>query len=275
MHSFLGVDIGGTKTLLAVFSNSGTVKETLKFPTPKKYDDFLKVLQENIAKLQQTEFTASAVAVPGKVNRKEGIVVAMGNLPWTNEHIIKDIERIIHCPVVIENDAKLATLSEAKLIINEYKKVLYVTISTGINAGLAINGVIDSTFSDSESGHMLLYHNGKLNTWESFASGRSIVETYGKQAREITDEKTWRSIAHNIAIGMIDLIAIIQPEIILLGGGVGAHFDKFKKYLTSELKSYEMPLVPIPPIQMAQRPEEAVIYGCYDLIRSTYAHLSS
>jgi glucokinase len=68
----------------------------------------------------------------------------------------------------------------------------------------------------------------------------------------------------------VDLLAIIQPEVVIIGGGVGTHFDKYGKLLETELKKYQTPLVPIPPIRAAQRPEEAVIYGCYELVKETY-----
>jgi predicted NBD/HSP70 family sugar kinase len=270
MAGYLGIDIGGTKTLLATFDKHGEVIEEQKFPTPERYGDFLKTFQETAAQLKENDFIAAGAAVPGRINRSSGMVVALGNLPWKNEPIQANLEKILDCPVVIENDSKLAGLSEALLIKKDFKKVLYVTISTGISAGLIINGIIDPEFADSESGHMLLEHNGKLQTWESFASGKAIVAKYGKRAENITDLAAWKSIAHNIALGVIDLIAVVQPEIILFGGGVGAHYDKFKDNLHSELKSYEMPLVPIPPVQMAKRPEEAVIYGCYELAKATY-----
>jgi glucokinase len=267
---YLAVDIGGTKTLLASFTDEGSVSEQLKFPTPDNYDEFLKKFEDIKDMLKEKDFRAAGVAVPGRLDRPHGRVIALGNLPWENEPIQADLEKILACPVVIENDTKLAGLSEALLIKKDFRKVFFITISTGISAGLTIDGIIDPEFADSESGHMLLEHQGKLQTWESFASGKAIVEKYGKMARDITDQAAWKSIAHNIALGVIDLIAVVQPEVILIGGGVGAHFDKFKDYLLTELKRYEVPLVPIPPIKMAQRPEEAVIYGCFEVAKSRH-----
>jgi len=267
---YLGVDIGGTKTLLACFNKSGEVTDTTKFPTAKNYDAFIENLSERITTLNLHDYQAGCVAIPGKVDRKHGRGLVFGNLLWKNVPIQADVERIINAPVIVENDSKLAGLSEALLIINEFKKVLYVTVGTGISAAIIISGKIDPNFADSESGHMLLEHNGKLQIWESFASGKAIVKQFGKKARDITDPTAWKIIAHNISIGLIDLMAVIQPEIIIFGGGVGQYYNKFAPFLNQELKKYEMPLVPIPPIKVAKHPEEAVIYGCYELIKSTY-----
>jgi predicted NBD/HSP70 family sugar kinase len=264
---YLAVDIGGTKTIVAAFSKSGHIQASRKFDTPKIYVQFLKLLKENIETLD-CEYDYGVVAAPGKVNREKGLVIAFGNLDWKNIPLLDDIEHIVHCPIYIENDTKLAGLSEAIYIKDEFKKVLYITISTGINSALIVDGVIDKELIDSESGDMLLEHDGKLQKWESFASGRAIVKKYGKRASEIDNHKDWNAISRNFALGIINLIAVIQPEVIVVGGGVGSHFKKFQGPLHDHLKNFEMPLVPIPPIRGAQKPEEAVIYGCYYLAKS-------
>lgn len=267
---YLAVDIGGTKTLLASFDEAGVIQEQVKFPTPQDYELFLKGLESNVASLSTKDFQKGGVAVPGRLDRQHGLALGFGNLPWENVNIQADIERITHCPVLIENDANLAGLSEAMMVKHEFKKVLYVTISTGIGTGIIINGIIDPNFADSEGGQMLLEHDGKLQQWEDFASGKAVFERFGKRASDIDaeDTETWQRIAHDIALGLIDLIAVIQPEVIVFGGGLDTNYEKFIVPLTAELKRYEMPLVPIPQLRKAARPEEAVIYGCYDLIKA-------
>lgn len=267
----MGIDIGGTKTLVASLNNKGVVTESHKFPTPKKYPEFLKELAITVANLSTKEFRSSVVAAPGKIDRKHGVAQDFGNLPWEDVPIERDVERIVKCPVVLENDANLAGLSEA-LLLKQHDCVLYVTISTGIGTGIITHQQIDPEFADSEGGHMLLEHQGKLQLWENFASGRAIVRRFGKLASEITDEKTWRIITRDIAIGLYDLTAVIQPDAVVLGGGVLAHFDKFDDLLMKQLKEFATPLTPIPPIYRAQRPDEAVIYGCYILAKRKYGN---
>ncbi len=270
LHMYLGIDIGGTKTLVACLDKDGVITERLKFPTPKEYDDFISLLTDIVAKMSTITFVGCCVGVPGRLDRKRGIGIAMGNLPWKNVPVKIDVERIVRCPVVVENDAKLAGLSEAMLVKDEYSRVAYITISTGIGIGIINNQKIDPSFVDSEAGKMPLEHHGKMAAWESFASGKAIVKTYGKKAQDITDENTWRHIAYDIAIGLINIIAIVQPQIIVLGGSVASYFDRFDELLEEQLHKYETPLVPIPPIIHAARPEEAVVYGCYDLAKSLY-----
>jgi predicted NBD/HSP70 family sugar kinase len=266
---YLGIDIGGTKTLVASLDNRGAITESIKFPTPKEYALFLKELSITVANLSTKEFIACGVAVPGRVNREKGVAEAFGNLPWTNVAIRHDLHRMLKCPVVVDNDANLAGLSEA-MLIRQYDCVLYVTVSTGIGTGIITNQEIDPELADSEGGSIMLEHKGKIMQWEDFASGRAIVQRFGKRADAIEDEKTWKIIAKDIAIGLFDLVTFIQPDAVVLGGGVMSHLDKFDDLLMKELKRFETPMTPLPPILRAQRPEEAVVYGCYDLAKSTY-----
>lgn len=266
---YLGIDIGGTKTIVASLDDNGVIQERHRFPTPKKYDAFLGDLARFVDKLTTKSFTAAGVGVPTKIDRIHGIAIAGGRLQWRNIPIRDDIQKIADCPVVIDNDANLAGLSEA-MLMKEYRKVLYVTISTGIGTGFIVDQRIDPSMADSEGGEILLEHAGKLQQWQDFASGQAIVRRFGKRASEITDEETWQIIAHDISLGLIDLIALMQPDAIVLGGGVGGHYNKFKDFLLQYLAEYENPLIAIPPIREAARPGLAVIYGCYDLAKSAY-----
>jgi len=268
---YIGIDIGGTKTLVAALNNEGVIHESVKFPTPANYDDFLHELRSNVDNLTTKEFRAGAVAAPGEIDRTHGVFVVGGNLGWKNEHIQRDVERITHCPMLLENDANLAGLSEAMLLKEKHAKVLYLTISTGIGGGLIVNQQIDPSMADVEPGQMMMQRGDRIVKWESFASGKAIYERYNQKASEIEDPAIWKAVVADLAVGFVDLIAITQPDVIVIGGGVGHYLEKFHDLLVAELTRYATPLVNVPPIIKAQRPEEAVVYGCYDLARSHHA----
>ena len=268
---YVGIDIGGTKTLVTVLTADGEIRERFKFPTPPNYGHFLLELAHTLHHFTHHDFLAAGVGMPVTVfDRTHGRGVSFGNLPWKNVNIQHDIEKLVHCPIVLENDAKMAALSEALYIKKEFKRVLYVTISTGIGVGFVDHGVIDINIGDGGGRAILLEHQGKQTPWEDFASGRAIVAHYGKRAEDIHDAETWTRICRDLAKGFIELIAIIQPEVIVIGGSVGTYFDRYGKILAAEIKKYHVPLVPMPALRQAQRPEEAVVYGCYDLAKQVY-----
>jgi predicted NBD/HSP70 family sugar kinase len=268
---YIGIDIGGTKTLLCTLTDEGVIKEEIKFLTPKSYDEFLIELKTNFSSLKVQDFKAGGLAMPAtSLDREHGIGETFGNLPWHNAPIQHDVQSIIKAPLVVENDAKLACLSEAMLLKDKFSRVLYVTVSTGIGYGLVVNCRIDPNVGDGGGRTILQEHEGKMMPWEDFASGRAIVERYGKKAMDITDEDTWKRISADLAKGFIELIAITEPEVIVIGGGVGNYFERFGKFLSQDIKEYSIPLIAMPKLVKAQRPDEAVIYGCYDLAKQVY-----
>lgn len=269
---YICIDIGGTKTLVATVSYEGKLEQQIRFETPQKYDSFLTSLSEAVHNLETDDFRAGAVAIPGTIDRKKGLIRQLGNRQtWQNLPVLRDIERITHCPMLIENDAKLAGLSESMLLKDRYNRVLYITISTGIGIGLTVNGKIDTSIGDGGGRTMFIAHRGKLKAWEDFASGSAIVRTYKKRASELEDPKAWSQIARNLTPGILELVAILNPEIVVVGGGAGRYLKKFHGFLVSDLKAYETPAMPIPPIVVAKRPDEAVIYGCYDYAKQHHA----
>jgi glucokinase len=264
----LTIDVGGTKVLVATFSDDGKIQKSQKFKTPIMYPDFIDGLKKTIKELigdEQPE--ACSVALPGTIDRANGVALYFGNLPWENVAIRHDLSDALHCPIYLENDAKMASIAEADTLKDLYSRVLYVTVSTGIGIGLVVDGKIDQGVQDAGGKGMMLEHQGKIMAWEEFASGKAIVAQTGKMASEIEDESDWYLVARNIAIGLVDLITLLSPECIVIGGGVGAHLEKFQEKLFNELEIYHNRMVKMPQIRKAQHPEEAVIYGGYLLAK--------
>lgn len=255
--------------MFAVFDETGAIIDQYKQPTNKNYPEFLKEVSVAInEKLGHHKFIACCCGVPAEIDRENGVALIFGNLPWRNTPIKADLSKILGpMPLKIENDANLAGLSEAKVVEEKYNKVMYLTVSTGIKSGFIVDGQIEPNTADSEPGQMVLEHEGKIQKWEDFASGRALFSKYGKKASEIEDPKIWKDFTHGLAQGIIELLAILQPQVVIIGGGVGTHYEKFSQYLELELAKMSNEMVKVPPIIKAARPEEAVVYGCYELVR--------
>ncbi len=266
---YAAVDIGGTKTLVAVFDNHGKIIEQVKFPTPKDYEVFKKDLAKVVANLSTSDFQNIVVAVPGKLDRKNGIALAFGNRPWKNVPIEHDIEFIFKAPIIIENDSKLAALAEANNIDGKYRKVFYLTVSTGINGGMVIDGKIDINYEDMEVGQIPIDNHGVFVDWEDFGSGRSFQEKFGMRVSDmpIDNYVAWEWFAQRIGVGLLHILAILTPELVIIGGGAGEHLEKFEKQLLDFLKSHENPMFSIPPIKKAKYGGMSVAQGCFQLAK--------
>lgn len=265
---YLGIDIGGTKTLVASLDDEGVIVDKIKFDTSQDYHTFLKDLKTNLHQLPAKEFSYCGIGMPGIINRATGASKwSGGNLSWGSCPITDDVSEIVGCKAVVENDANMAGLSEANLVKDRYKTALYLTISTGIGGVYVVNGKIDMNMADAEVGHMLYKWDDAYETWEEITSGKAIVERFGQRADEILEPGIWQAISEPIAVGLINLSAALTPEVIIIGGGVGGSLNRFHKYLDGAIRQLKPEAITVPPVLQAQHPEEAVLYGCYELAK--------
>ena len=259
----VAVDTGGTKTLVTLFSKDGVAGEMIRFPTPKKKSEYLTVLRKTLRdNYGGQRIEAIVIGMPGIV--KNNVVVWCNSLKWKDFDIVNDLKGTLgSTPIYIENDANLGGLSETRSRKPISASSLYITVSTGIGTGITTEGKIDSGLRLSEGGRMLVEFGGEIREWESFASGRAIVEAYGRYAREIKDKPTWDEIADRISRGLLAAIPLLQTDVIIIGGSIGTYFSHYADSLENILRKHLPAHIPCPTIVEAQHPEEAVIYGCY------------
>jgi len=264
MAMIITVDIGGTKTLVAVFDETMNIVESTKFKTPTDYSEFLAKLTDSASSLSTHNFRFGSIGTRGIIDREKGEMVQdSGVLNWNNAPLVADCETVFGCKFSIENDSKLAGLSEARILNGTYKKIVYVTISTGIGSAYIADGQLDQNTINSEVGKWAIESDGQVKTWEETASGSWIKEAFGKLASELDDPEAWSEISRRLALGFINICAAYTPDLIIIGGGVGEHLDKFKEELEEKMTTLAHPMIKLCPIKKAQNPEEAVIYGCF------------
>jgi len=269
----LAVDVGGTKTLVAALDHHGQVLKSQRIPTSHIYNEFITHLLELIKKeFWREDITVISIAIAGSINYTTNKVTRLGNLPWEDVDVTHPLREAFKVPVLIDNDANVGGLSEAHQLEPIPKCVLYITIGTGIGSGIITGGKIDPYFAHSEAGHIMLEHQGILQRWEDLCSGRAIVRDYHQIAAEIDDPEIWQEITDKLALGFYALLPVIQPDVVVIGGGVGTHFDKYAKLLHDRLRLRLPAIVPLPKIVKAVNPEEAVIHGCYQLAKQKAAH---
>jgi len=270
-----GIDIGGTKTLIARFGKNMTIEKEVAFATPKSYDDFINGLPKYASSILTGDTTkaVTCVGVPGLLDRKSGVVLSLGNLPWANQHIAHDIKNTLKLgSVVIENDAKLAGLAEVKSLTTTPKRALYLTISTGIGGALLIDGKLSKDMIDMELGKTPLMFEGRLQHWEEFASGRAFVGAYGTNGGETSNPKVWQSfVQERLGPGLVAACSFLQIDTVIFGGGLGHHSSQFASYIGPYLEERLHSIVKQPvQYRSAKYGRNAVIYGCYHYAKATF-----
>ncbi|HSH31741.1 MAG TPA: ROK family protein [Candidatus Saccharimonadales bacterium] len=272
---YIGVDIGGTKILVAAADASGQLIESQKITSPQDAKAGLAEIVRLIHQLTAGEtISRIAVAAPGRIDRKLGLIISAHNLPhWSNTPIGPVLEQEFKVPVMLENDANAAALAEATIgAAQDVASVLYVTISTGIGTGVVLGGAIYHGAADTEGGHITIDPAGPpcscggRGHFEAITSGRAIEARFGRIAAEINDPASWDLIARDIALGLMNLIMALSPATVVLGGGVSVHYAKFQEPLMRYLAELAT-LYPLPKIVQAKYTEMAAVHGALILAR--------
>ena len=129
---YLCVDIGGTKTIVALVDSKGKLLHSVKFLTNNNQTKFYEALTQQIrVNFVMSSIKAISVAMPGLV--KHNRAIWLGNLPWHDMDIAKMLKADFGLPVYVENDANLAALAEAR---SAKGRSLYFTFSTACPNGI-------------------------------------------------------------------------------------------------------------------------------------------
>ena len=246
---YLAVDIGGTKTLIAVFTRGGRLVRKLKFKTAASKEKFLLDLSRNLCVFEKYKIKTAVVAIPGAVQKN--CSVSFGNRDWGRFSFVDVIKKHFDCPIYFENDANLAAIYESYRLRG---KTVFLTFSTGIGGGIAENGVLLTESSKFEPGHKIYTYDGEKAEWEDIAAASAIGKIYHDTATDLRGKAIMQDIARRVNLGLSDIILHYEPRNIVLGGPLGKIFSLYVKYLPKYTGvKYRRP----------KRPLESVIYGCY------------
>ncbi len=261
MRYFIGLDIGGTKIEGILVNDKYKIikKNIKKTEADKPREITLKNIFSVIKELKQNyKLSGIGISTAGYVKNK--VLVNCPNIPNLNNiNIIKDFKKNIKEKFIVENDANCFALAEN--IYWKKKNLVGVILGTGIGTGIIINGKLYRGKSGStEFGHTIIASSGlkcrcgKKGDFESWCSGNSILKRYkklggklkktqeifkskDKLAKKIIDE-TYKY----LGIGLANIITALNPDLIVLGGGVSNGIDynrinkEVKKNVIKELR---------------------------------------
>ena len=280
------LEAGGTKMVCAIGDETGKIEERISIST--------KTPQETIPLLidfyQKRGIDALGIGCFGPLelnpqSEKYGYITTTTKEAWRNFDFLGSMKRALKCPVGFDTDVNGSVLGEVTFGQAKGKScVLYLTIGTGVGAGIYIEGKLLHGMLHPEAGHVLITkresdtYKGKCpyhkNCLEGLAAGPAIEGRFGKKAAELADVKeVWDLEADYIAQELTGYILTLSPEMMILGGGV-MHQEqlfplirqKVTEYLggyvnTEELKDMDHYIVP------ASLNDDQGIMGCLELAR--------
>ncbi len=274
MKYAVGVDIGGTNSRIALVDEGMNIVERTQFRTDA-HDPIPTIVRLSEALKEMAgdrEIVGMGVSCPGPLDLINGKVLNTPNLhdTWQNFPIAGEIQKVTGIPTYLENDANLAALAEA--VVGEGRDCRYVqflTISTGLGSGQVIDHKI---YQGAHGyGHEVAYaplwrngpQHGKIYPGgvEAICSGTAITERAKKAGLDVQHAGEVNDLAKQgnaAAMEIMDdakeylanfisiLIAITDPEIVILGGSVALKIpgfvqeveDRVREIVLDELKPY-------------------------------------
>ncbi|HET9526553.1 MAG TPA: ROK family protein [Pyrinomonadaceae bacterium] len=269
------VDLGGTHLRAALVDSAGKIHTQLKRHTPKDDSpevvvEALASVAEEWRRGDYGPITGASVMVPGAVDSGQAVVLSAPNLPsLINYGLKKVLEERLGWPVVLENDANAAAMGEMWLgAARGCLHVVSVTLGTGVGGGIVLGGKVwrGAHGSAGEIGHTtvdpfsgLKCKCGNTGCLELFASATAIVRMARESlaqfpqatlsAEGLTAEKVYdagrqgdelalsvfKRAGKYLGIGLASLMSVLDPEIIVINGGVVNGWDLFAPDMYQEV----------------------------------------
>ena len=243
----IGIDLGGTKIEGIFLDDKFNVIERTRIPTQqeKGYNSIINSIVSLVNSLKKNpgDTVSIGVSTPGAISKKTGLIKNSNTRCLIGMPLKEDLEQALKQKIALDNDANCFTIAEATLgAAKEYNVVFGVIIGTGVGGGIVINGNLHRgrTNIAGEWGHHTLRidgnkcYCGKLGCVETYISGPALEKRWtsitGKTEalpliiQNIDNTKSglkWKKeFLENFAIGLANVIDILDPDVIVLGGGV-------------------------------------------------------
>lgn len=250
MKYTIGVDIGGTKISFVLLKNSRVIK-TQKIAAPKNKKGVIGAVEDGIktmiSEVPKTEILGIGLGVTGPLGKQRDMMLNPPNQKFLkNCPLAKILERKLKIKTIMDNDVKCFVLGETLFGAGRGAEIILgVALGTGLGAGLAINGNLyrGNSGSAGELGHMTIKFDGpkcscsSLGCFEEYGSERFFKKMkyspkeLGLKAKK-GDQKSleiFREYGRYLGIGLANAINILDPEVIVLGGGIANVFQLFIK----------------------------------------------
>ena len=248
------LEAGGTKMVCAVGDESGKFTDRVTIPTETPDVTVPKLVE--YFKERNVEALGIGSFGPVDLNRKSptyGYILNTSKLKWVNYDFLGAFKKEMDIPMGFDTDVNGSCLGE--VTYGQAKGldcVIYITVGTGIGAGVYINGGLLHGAAHPEAGHIMMIRHPKdtFEGWcpyhktclEGMASGSAMKERWGKPASELGDnEDAWEIEADYLAQGITSFIYLYAPQKIIIGGGVlhsPGLFDRIHEKVLKKNNSY-------------------------------------
>jgi fructokinase len=230
-----GVETGGTWCVCALGTGPDDIRVREQFPTTSPEETL-----ERIVAFFQRQPSPDALGIgsfgPVNLDRDSptwGYVTTTPKPGWQRTPVATVLRDRLNVPVVFDTDVNAAAVGEQRWGAGQGRaSVCYLTVGTGIGAGLVINGSPVHGLVHPEVGHMRIPHDTRgdpfsgncpvhADCWEGLASGPAMAERWGDSPAELADDHpAWPLEAEYVAHGILSIVCVASPHRVIAGGGV-------------------------------------------------------
>lgn len=258
----IGIDIGGSSLKFGRFLANGDCLQSfaLETPQPSLPKAVYAQLALGIDQIKTPDCVAIGVGMPGPADAQGRIAQLAINLPqWHNVPLADWLEDHAQLPTVLENDANCAGLGEAWLGAGQrYQDFILLTLGTGVGGAVFLNGKL-FTGRHGAGGELGLIsietdgypcNSGNRGSLEQHTSAQTLrrelnmtgLELF-KLAEQGDDQAIayWEKFGQRLGIGLANLIYVLTPEAVIIGGGLSASAAYFFPSLRSEIEARVLP----------------------------------
>jgi fructokinase len=230
-----GVEAGGTKWVCAKGTGPRNLTEVEVIPTTTPPETLGRVVE--FFKRDSVRVASLGVGSFGPVDLRVGSdtfgwIKKTAKPGWSTTNVVGALIEELDVPVAFDTDANAAALAEQRWgAARGLSNFIYMTVGTGIGAGIVVNGRPVHGLVHPEFGHILIPHDHTGDPFpgscpfhrdclEGMASGEALRARYGKPAEQLDDQAAWALEARYLAIGIMNAVFAVSPERVVLGGGV-------------------------------------------------------
>ncbi len=248
----IGVDVGGTKIVAGVVERDGTVVRVERRPTPLgSTEALLAGLVELVEAVRDESIGAIGVGIPSTIDQRSGTAVFSVNIPLAGIDVRTWAAEVFGLPAAIDNDANCAALGEWRAGAGRgTTDMVMITLGTGIGGGLVLGGRLYRgwTGSGAELGHIVVDAGGTpclgrctgRGHLEALASGQAVDAIAERvlgagagtpelvaaaRAGDDTAREAVAAVGRWLGAGIASIVNLLNPELIVVGGGFGDAFD--------------------------------------------------
>jgi glucokinase len=249
----LGIDIGGTKIAGGICARGKILhRKTIHTPHASSKEEILHTILSFIQSFSQHQFSAIGIGIPGLVDAENGIVFNLANIPAFQEVRLKEyLEERLDIPVFINNDANCFALGEYHFGLRaKYKNMVGITLGTGVGTGIIADGKLyGGIYCGAGEWGGVSYLD---KTFESYCSGKFFHSQMGLSTKKCyqlaksNDAKaleTFNLFGGHLGAMIKQLMFVLAPEAIVLGGSISKALPLFEESLQKEIQSFPYPAI--------------------------------